>query len=55
MNYLQQGLFQPNVPGITLVAATSIGIAFAGTLLVMENEAEHAKEKRIEGSSKHDR
>lgn len=52
MRYLQQGLFQPNVPGITLVAATSIGIAFAGTLLVMENEAEHEKNKRDEHTSK---
>lgn len=37
MRYLQQGLIRPNVPGVTLVAATSIGIAFAGTLLVLEN------------------
>jgi uncharacterized membrane protein YidH (DUF202 family) len=43
MRYLQQGLFLPNVTGITLVAATSIGIAFAGTLLVLENEQKHAK------------
>ena len=35
---LQHGLFRPNVPGITLVAATSIGLAFAGTLLVWEND-----------------
>ena len=40
MKLLQQGLFRPNVPGITMVAATSIGIAFAGTLLVLENNAE---------------
>lgn len=44
MKYLQRGLFQPNVTGITLVAATSIGIAFAGTLLVLENESRHARE-----------
>ena len=44
MRYLQRGLFQPNVTGITLVAATSIGIAFAGALLLLENESRHAKE-----------
>lgn len=45
MKYLQKGLFQPNVTGITLVAATSIGIAFAGTLLVLENDRKHEKER----------
>ena len=44
MKYLQRGLFRPNVTGITLVAATSIGIAFAGALLLLENESRHAKE-----------
>ena len=43
MRYLQQGLFRPNVPGIALVAATSIGIAFAGTWLVLENEGGQQK------------
>ena len=44
MKYLQRGLFQPNVSGVTLVAATSIGIAFAGALLLLESESRHAKE-----------
>ena len=50
MRLLQQGLFQPNVPGVTLVAATSVGIAFAGTLLVLENEA-HEHEGKREGAT----
>ncbi len=44
MRELQKGLFVPNVAGITLVAATSIGIAFAGTLLVLENESRHRRQ-----------
>ena len=46
MRYLQKGLFQPNVTGITLVAATSIGIAFAGTLLVLESEKKHEQQQQ---------
>ena len=50
MRHLQQGLFRPNVPGVTLVAATSVGIAFAGTLLVLENEGGKAShEKQNDG------
>ena len=41
---LKHGVFRPNLPGISLFAATSIGIAFAGTLLVMENEGGRAKQ-----------
>ena len=40
---LQQGLFRPNLPGISLFAATSIGIAFAGALLVLENDGGREK------------
>lgn len=38
MRLLQEGKFRPNVPGITLAAVTSLGIALAGSLLVMGNE-----------------
>lgn len=47
LKLIQQGLFRPNVPGVTLVAATSIGIALAGAALVLENEEK--KKKRKEG------
>lgn len=39
MRLLQQGLFRPNVVGVSLMAATCVGVAFAGTLLVLENES----------------
>lgn len=52
MGLIQKGLFQPNVTGITLVAATSIGIAFAGTLLVLENDQTPLKETQEKSSSK---
>ncbi|KXT07878.1 hypothetical protein AC579_5159 [Pseudocercospora musae] len=35
---LGRGGFRPNVAGVGLMAATSIGIAFSGTLLVLDNE-----------------
>lgn len=38
MRLLQQGLFRPNIVGVSLMAATCVGVAFAGTLLVLENE-----------------
>ena len=38
MTSLSRGMFRPNVAGVGLMAATSIGVAFAGTLLVLENE-----------------
>jgi uncharacterized membrane protein YidH (DUF202 family) len=37
MRLLQEGKFRPNVPGITLAAVTSVGIALAGSLMVMGN------------------
>lgn len=43
MKLLQRGLFQPNVSGVALVAATSVGIGFAGALLLLENEGRHGK------------
>lgn len=38
MDALRRGMFRPNAAGITGYAAACIGIAFAGTLLVMEND-----------------
>lgn len=35
---VQRGMFRPNVAGVTLMAVTSIGVAFAGTMLVLEND-----------------
>jgi uncharacterized membrane protein YidH (DUF202 family) len=49
MRLLQQGLFRPNVVGVSLMAATCVGVAFAGTLLVLENEGGR-RAKRIEQS-----
>jgi len=49
MRLLQQGLFRPNVVGVSLMAATCVGVAFAGTLLVLENDGGR-RAKRIEQS-----
>ena len=49
MTSLQRGMFRPNVAGIGLMAATSIGVAFAGTLLVLENEGGR-KQKEEKGT-----
>jgi uncharacterized membrane protein YidH (DUF202 family) len=43
LRHIQSGKFVPNTGGITLIAITSIAIAFAGTAMVVENEG--AKEK----------
>ncbi|KAK0304317.1 hypothetical protein LTR91_025333 [Friedmanniomyces endolithicus] len=40
---LREGYFRPNRIGIMGLAAVSVGLAFAGCLLVMENEAEQAR------------
>jgi uncharacterized membrane protein YidH (DUF202 family) len=50
MRLLQEGMFRPNVPGITLAAVTSVGIALAGSLLVMENEDK--KRRAEQGTSR---
>lgn len=49
MKMLQEGMFRPNVPGVTLMAATCIGIGFAGTLLLMENNGgrEGKREQKV--------
>ncbi|RMZ75236.1 hypothetical protein DV737_g5393, partial [Chaetothyriales sp. CBS 132003] len=38
LRLLQQGKFRPNTGGITLTAITSIGIAFSGAAIVLQNE-----------------
>ncbi|KAK0263505.1 hypothetical protein LTR91_026721 [Friedmanniomyces endolithicus] len=48
---LQEGYFRPNRIGIMGLAMVSVGLAFAGCLLVMENEAEQERKK---GSSVRD-
>jgi hypothetical protein len=48
---LQQGLFRPNVVGVSLMAATCVGVAFAGTLMVLENEG-GKRAKRIEHNAR---
>ncbi|GAB7365570.1 hypothetical protein MBLNU230_g6642t1 [Neophaeotheca triangularis] len=56
LRHLQQGNFQPNIVGVSLMAATCIGVAFAGTLLVLENDGgkrkKRTEEREGEGGSK---
>lgn len=42
---LERGVFRPNVAGVTMMAAATMGIAFAGTMLVLENEGGRNKRK----------
>jgi uncharacterized membrane protein YidH (DUF202 family) len=39
LKHIQNGKFVPNTGGITLMAITSIGIALAGSAVVMQNDA----------------
>ena len=48
LRLIQEGKFRPNTGGVTLMAVTCIGIAVAGSLLVLENEQEQAREKERE-------
>lgn len=43
MSMLQQGKFRPNVPGVTLMATASLGIAMAGTLMVFHKNDRSGK------------
>lgn len=43
---IQAGKFRPNTGGITLMALTSIGIAVAGSALVIQNDREKEAEKK---------
>ena len=45
LKLLQEGKFRPNTGGVALLAATSVGMALAGAVMVMENEA---RKERIE-------
>ncbi|KIW35493.1 uncharacterized protein PV07_02188 [Cladophialophora immunda] len=48
LRHIQEGKFRPNTGGISLMAVTCIGIAIAGSILVIENEAEKSREKEKE-------
>lgn len=45
LSLIRRGLFQPNAVGVSLMAATCISVAFAGTLLVLDNEGGRSKGK----------
>jgi uncharacterized membrane protein YidH (DUF202 family) len=45
MRMLQKGLFRPNVVGVSFMAATCVGVAFAGTLMVLENDGGRRAER----------
>ena len=46
LRLLQEGKFRPNTGGVTLMAITSIGIALAGSALLLENDkAEQQRQK----------
>jgi len=47
MRALQEGIFIPNRVGIMGLSALSIGIAFAGTLLVLENEQDTGRNEKM--------
>jgi uncharacterized membrane protein YidH (DUF202 family) len=38
LRLLREGMFRPNVAGVAAAAVTSVGIALAGSLIVVENE-----------------
>jgi uncharacterized membrane protein YidH (DUF202 family) len=44
LKLIQEGKFRPNTGGVSLMAITCIGIAVAGSMLVIENEADQARE-----------
>lgn len=45
LQLIRQGKFRPNTGGVTLMAITCIGIAVAGSVLVIENEAQQNRLK----------
>jgi uncharacterized membrane protein YidH (DUF202 family) len=45
LELLKEGKFRPNTGGVTLMAVTCIGIAVVGSILVVENEADKAREQ----------
>ena len=50
MRLLQEGKFRPNVPGVTLAAVTSVGIALVGSFVVVGNSG--GEEGRRDGLGK---
>ena len=45
LELIQEGKFRPNTGGVSLMAVTCIDIAVAGSLLVIENETDMARDK----------
>jgi uncharacterized membrane protein YidH (DUF202 family) len=52
LKLIQEGKFRPNTGGVSLMAVTCIGIAVAGSILVIENEADKARDKMKEEKEK---
>jgi uncharacterized membrane protein YidH (DUF202 family) len=52
LKLIQEGKFRPNTGGVSLMAVTCIGIAVAGSILVIENEADKARDKLEEEKEK---
>jgi hypothetical protein len=50
LKLIQEGKFRPNTGGVSLMAVTCIGIAIAGSILVIENEVDKAREKEKENT-----
>ncbi|TKA25816.1 hypothetical protein B0A50_05571 [Salinomyces thailandicus] len=49
MRDLQRGVFTPNKVGVIGLAVGSLGLAFAGTLLVLEGEKKQAQRNGLDG------
>ena len=47
LRLLQEGKFRPNTGGITLMAITSMGIALAGSALLMENDKTEQQRQQV--------
>ena len=47
LRLLQEGKFRPNTGGITLMAITSIGIALAGSALLLENDKAELQRQKV--------
>ena len=50
LRLLQEGKFRPNTGGITLMAITSIGIALAGSALLLENDKAEQQRQKVNTS-----
>lgn len=49
MRSIQAGYFRPNVVGVSLMAATCVGVAFAGSLLLLEKEYGRRRKRLADG------